>query len=50
MRLPDWSRITLEVVALFVLVMTLILVPVLISASQIDQPHRQYPLKAKAKP
>jgi len=49
MRLPDWPRITLEVVALVVLVATLILVPVLISASQVDQPHRQYPLKAKAK-
>ena len=48
MNLPSPARLTLEFIALVILVATLILVPVLISASQIDEPHRQYPVKAKA--
>ncbi len=38
-------KITAEVVMLFILVATLILVPLMISASQIDKPHRQFHLK-----
>lgn len=34
-----------ELIMLFVLIGTLILVPVMISASQHDKPHRQYHLK-----
>lgn len=38
-------HVLLELVALFLLVATLILVPVLISASQHDKPHREFHLK-----
>ena len=46
--IPDRRRTFLEVVALFVLIATLILVPVMISASQHDKPHRQFHLKHPA--
>jgi hypothetical protein len=46
--LPNPLRVSAELVALFILVATLILVPVLISASQHDKPHRQYHLKHPA--
>ena len=45
---PDRRRTLLELLALFLLIATLILVPVMISASQHDKPHRQYHLKHPA--
>jgi hypothetical protein len=46
-RLLVWVRCTAELIMLVVLVATLILVPVIISASQVDEPHAQYPPKEK---
>ena len=48
-RLVVWVRCTAELIMLVVLVATLILVPVLVSASQVDEPHAQYPPKEKVK-
>jgi hypothetical protein len=46
--LPNPLRVSAELVMLVVLVATLIIVPVLISASQHDKPHRQFHLKHPA--
>ena len=42
-------RVAAELVMLVVLVATLILVPLLISASQVDKPYAQYPVKPHKK-
>jgi hypothetical protein len=43
-----YPKITAEFIMLVVLVATLIIVPVIISASQVDDPHRQFHLKHPA--